>query len=172
MVRLRSGKQTFCEDYDLNYCRNLSLYTPVQLRQLKLSLESNFLSIHHDVENDRQNIELFLLSQWRHYHENIVMISTPDNCNKYMTTFEGIIEHCNIDKCDIDIDFDDEFLCGICGQDTCIGYGFRICGVHSPCYGIEHLRFRTNIDAHEKSVIAKIYLQKNMKNITIKNACF
>ena len=22
MVRLRSGKQTFCEDYDLNYCRN------------------------------------------------------------------------------------------------------------------------------------------------------
>jgi hypothetical protein len=47
MVRLRSGKQTFCEDYDLNYCRNflggnypnLSLYTLVQLRQLKLSLE-------------------------------------------------------------------------------------------------------------------------------------
>jgi hypothetical protein len=90
MVRLRSGKQTFCEDYDFNYCRNflggeypnLSLYTLVQLRQLKLSLESNLNTIHHEVENDRQNIELFLLAQWRQYHEDIVLNSTPDNSNK------------------------------------------------------------------------------------------
>jgi hypothetical protein len=64
MVRLRSGKQTFCEDYGFAYCRNflggeypnLSLYTLVQLKQLKLSLESKFNTNHHEVENNRQHI--------------------------------------------------------------------------------------------------------------------
>ncbi len=87
MVILRSGRQTVHEDYNLDYCRhflageytNLSLYTLVQIRQLKLSLESNFDTIHHEIANDRHHIELFLLAQWRQYHEDLVLISTPDN---------------------------------------------------------------------------------------------
>ena len=61
MVRLRSGKQTICEDYDLDYCRHFlageypdfSLFTLLQLRQLKRFLETNFDTIHYEVANDR-----------------------------------------------------------------------------------------------------------------------
>jgi hypothetical protein len=148
MVILRSGRQTVHEDYNLDYCRhflageypNLSLYTLVQLRQLKLFLESNFDTIHHhEIANDRHHIELFLLAQWRQYHEDILLISTPlNNNNLYMTTFNVIMEHCKIKRCEINFDFDDEFLCRICCQEKCVGYGFLSTGVHSPCYGNQH----------------------------------
>jgi hypothetical protein len=72
-----------------------------------------------------------------------------------MTTFNVIMEHCKIKRCEINFDFDDEFLCRICCQEKCVGYGFLSTGVHSPCYGNQHLSFRTNIAAYETSVIAK-----------------
>ena len=55
MVELRSGTQTAADTYDIFYCRNflggeypnLSLFTLVQLRNLKRSLEENFDNIQH-----------------------------------------------------------------------------------------------------------------------------
>ena len=167
MVRLRSGKQTICEDYDLDYCRHFlageypdfSLFTLLQLRQLKRSLETNFDTIHYEVANDRQHIELFLLAQWKQYHEDLLLMSTPLNNNTYVTTFEVVIEHCNIKRCDIDFDFDfeDEFLCNICTQDTCVGYGFKAFSVHSPSYGCHNLRYRSNIAAYNKKIIHSLW---------------
>jgi hypothetical protein len=141
MVRLRSGRETTVHgDFNLVYCRhflggdypNLKLYTLVQLRHLKFSLESNFEQIQYEVVNNRQQIEGFLLAQWRQFHKKILTISTPLNHHSYKTTFEVIMEHCNIERCEIDLEFSDEFLCNICMQDSCVGYGFRSVGVHSP----------------------------------------
>jgi hypothetical protein len=143
MVRLRSGRETTVhEDFNSVYCRhflggdypNLKLYTLVQLRHLKFSLESNFELIQYEVVNNRQQIEGFLLAQWRQFHENILTISTPLNHHSYMNSFQVIMEHCNIERCEIDLDFGGEFLCNICMQDRCVGYGFRSVGVHSPSY--------------------------------------
>jgi hypothetical protein len=135
---------------------NLSLFTLVQLRNLKRSLEENFDNIEHDTANNSQQIKWFLLAQWRIHHENILTISTPLNHNSYLTIYEAIIEHCNIKQwetdSDDDVKFDDEFLCNTCNQEKCVGYGFKSAGAHSPSYGNKELRYRTNKSAYLKSV--------------------
>ena len=104
MVTLRTGTQTDHGHYDQDYCRtflngeypDLSLFTLVQLRNLKRSLEDNYSTIQYEVANNRQQITLFLLAQWRLHHENLLMISTPMNRNSYKTTYETIMEYCNV----------------------------------------------------------------------------
>lgn len=181
MVTLRSGKQTVQEDDSID-CRhflsgeypNLSRYTLAQLRHLKESLDNNFGTIQHEIANNVQEIKLLLLAQWRQYHEDLLRVSTPLNRNTYMTTYQAVVKHCNIKEymendSDDDVKFDDEFLCNICTQENCVGYGFRSVGVHSPSYGVEHSKYRTNEAAYNKSVIAKKQLHKNHVEFYDKN---
>jgi hypothetical protein len=175
MVKLRSGLQTRYGNYDLDYCRcflsgnypNCSLFTLEQLKQLMYSLEENYGTVHFEFNETRENIALFLISQWRLYHENKLRCSTPPNRRSYKTTYDRMLEYCKVQDWQTDSDedliFDEEFFCNICMQDDCVKNGFLGPGfsVHSPSYGNNCLKFRTDKTAHKKSLEAKkLYIEK------------
>jgi hypothetical protein len=117
---------------------NLSMFALIELQQLKNKIEDSYVIIQNEIASSREEIEAFLLCQWRGHHENLVSCSTPIETSTYNT----ICNYCNVknwetDSEDEDTQFDDEFFCHTCGQVDCILYGFRGPGrsVHSPRFG-------------------------------------
>jgi hypothetical protein len=185
---LRSGwTERHCHN-KINDCKafldgpypNLSKFSLVKLTQLKFTIEDNYVVIQNEIADSREEIETFLLSQWRGNHENLVSCSTPSETS----TFDRMCRYCNVKTCETDeenddIKFDDEFLCHVCGQSDCVKFGFRGpgFGVHSPRYGANFSQFRTNKSAHKKSLVAlalyrrtKIdYLEKNYDFLMLHN---
>lgn len=150
VISLRSGwslrngyyDKDFCKSFlsgEYPDCESLSL---LQLKQLKLTMEDYDL-IQPEVLDTihRVDIIVFLLAQWKKYHENVTACSTPPNSSLYKTTYERMCEYCKVTHWETDSDeeykFDEEFLCNICGQLYCVRTGFHGRGqsVHSPAYG-------------------------------------
>jgi hypothetical protein len=137
----------------------------VELTQLKFTIEDNYVVIQNKIAESRDEIETFLLAQWRGQYKNVLSCSSPsetstlDRMCRYFN-----VKNCETDSEDKDIKFDNEFLCHVCGQFICVKFGFRGyrgpgCGVHSPRYGENYSQFRTNKLAHKKSLVANTLYQ-------------
>jgi hypothetical protein len=162
---LRSGWTLRYGRYNIDDCitflngpyPNLSRFSLIELRQFKYKIEDSYVIIQNEILDSREEIEDFLIRQWRGNQENLVSCSTP----RETSTYEVICNYCNVRNCetdseDEDIKLDDEFLCHICGQFDCIKYGFRGPGfsVHSPHYGTNYSHFRRKEYSHGKSLKA------------------
>jgi hypothetical protein len=159
MVKLRSGYSLCNGPYDFKICAKFlngeypdcSSFSLSQLRQLKFTMEE-YLDKGTSIalENSKEEIVNFLLSQWRMHHEGIVRCSTP--CET--STYQRMREYCGIRDLETDDEFEfvgDEFFCHTCGQYDCVKLGFRGPGfnVHSPLYGVTYSHFRTDKIAHK-----------------------
>ena len=130
VISLRSGWSLRNGYYDKDFCKSfLSGEYPdctslslLQLKQLKFPVEDTYGSIQPEVLDTRQRVDIivFVLAQWKKYHENVTACSTPPNYSLYGTTYERMCEYCKVTQWETDSDddlkFDEEFLCNICGQ--------------------------------------------------------
>jgi hypothetical protein len=79
---------------------NLSKLILVELTQLKFTIEDNYVVIQNKIAESRDEIETFLLAQWRGHHENVVSSSIPsETC-----TLDRVCRYFNVKNCETQIE--------------------------------------------------------------------
>lgn len=178
---LRSGWSLRCGRYDKAFCESFlrgeypdcSTFTLLELQQLKSSMDDNYNTLEPALLEMRVDLIFFLLAQWRNYHEDLVQCSTPLNTNQYLSTYERVFEYCKVNILDTDSDdeflfnSDPEFFCNTCNQINCVSMFKNVhIGVHIPSYGEDHLPYRSNIGAHNESILSfNLYRKKKQELI-------
>ena len=61
-------------------------------------MEDTYDSIQPELLDTKQRVDIivFVLAQWKKYHENVTACFTPPNCSFYRTTYERMCEYCKV----------------------------------------------------------------------------
>ena len=87
VYNLRSGYSLRNGYYDKAFIKqflsgeypNCLSFTLLELQQLKFTIVDNFDIIQDELAEGREDLVIFLVAQWRKYHEDLVQCSTPPN---------------------------------------------------------------------------------------------